>query len=720
MEVEGAKGLIVGGGRVALRKAEKMLPYGPELTVIAPDILPEFYQQRVRIINRAFCDADITQELDFVIAACDSQERNRRIYELCHEKNIPVNVVDQPQLCTFLFPSLIKRGKLSVGISTSGASPSAAIWLRKEIEKLLPEDMEQILECLQEQRREVLLQTDDKEQRSLLLKQLFEQRLEASGLEGAGCVGTKERCLECAGDAGEDGTGLKGAGDADVEDTNPERIGHAGEEGGRLGCVSLVGAGCGSREWITLEGLKLLRACDAVVYDDLIDMELLKEAPYAEKLYVGKRSHRHSEKQRNIERILLELAGQGKQVVRLKGGDPFVFGRGGEEIRFLKKNGIPWRVVPGISSALAIPAQAGIPVTHRGVSRSIHIMTAHTREDALRRDLEQFAELEGTLVFLMGLESLETIAAILMERGRDKNTPAAVLSGGNAARRYKVIGTLENIAKKARAAKAETPAVIVIGNVVALDLENEESRPLSHKRIGLTGTSAFQEKLRSRLLALGAEPVSMMRGSCLEIPAVIPWEQITDASEKWIIFTSAQGIRTFFEKCRREKIDHRRFAACKFAVIGAATGHELEGYGFSADLCPREYTSAALADALLARRKEGESVYLFCSKQGTELFTERLAEKKAECHRFDIYDTCFSCIDPEEEKPQYILFGSAGGVRALHRSGYRIEKGMTGVCIGPVCADAYRECFRAEPIIAETATTEAMVDALLRIKKDAH
>lgn len=673
MEIEGANGLIVGGGRVALRKAIKMLPYGSKLTVIAPELLPEFYELKVTVINRAFCDGDITPELAFVIAACDDEERNRRIFELCREMDIPVNVVDQPELCTFLFPSLIKRGKLSVGISTSGASPSAAVWLRKEIEKLLPEDMEQILDWLKEQRTAVKEQIADEEERSRCLKQLFTQCMEGSA---AG--------VECT------------------------------------GCVSLVGAGCGSREWITLEGLKLLRACDAVVYDDLIDTALLKEVPsHAEKVYVGKRSHRHSEKQKNIERILLELAGQGKQVVRLKGGDPFVFGRGGEEIEFLKENGIPWRVVPGISSALAIPAEAGIPVTHRGISRSIHIMTAHTREDALRRDLEQFAGLEGTLIFLMGLESLETIAAVLMEKGRDQNTPAAVISGGNAPQHGKVTGTLANIAEKAKAAKIATPAVIVIGNVVALDLYNEERLPLFGRRIGLTGTEDFQAKLRSRLLPLGARPVSMMRGKCQEIPAELPWTRITDPVDKWIVFTSVQGIRTFFDKCRREKIDNRRFAACKFAVIGAATKHALESYGFMADLCPEEYTSAALADAMLLQIREGEPVYLFCSRQGTELLTERLAEKKIVCHRFDIYDTSFSCIALEEEQPEYILFGSAGGVRALHGSGYRMEKGTKGICIGPVCAEAYRECFQEEPVIAERAESEALVEALLKLEQEA-
>ncbi len=481
-----------------------------------------------------------------------------------------------------------------------------------------------------------------------------------------------------------------------------------------IGCVSLIGAGCGSREWITLEGLTLLRTCDAVVYDDLIDPELLKEAPSdAEKIYVGKRSHKSSAKQEDIQSLLVKLARQKKQVVRLKGGDPFVFGRGGEEIQFLNQNHIPWRVVPGISSALAIPAEAGIPVTHRGVSRSIHIMTAHTREDVLRRDMEQFAGLEGTLIFLMGLESLAAIVSILREKGRDKDTPAAIVSGGNTANPYKIIGSLDTILEKAQKENVTTPAVIVIGDVVALDFYNGVKLPLSEIRVGLTGTDDFQQKLHRRLQPLGAEPVSLMQGKCEETAVPIPWEEITASERKWIVFTSVQGIRVFFERCRREKMDHRRLASCKFAVIGAATRRELEAYGIIADLCPREYTSSALADELLLQIREGERVYLFSSGQGTDVLTRRLGEKRLGCRRFDLYDTHFLCREVQTEKPEYVLFGSAGSVRALQQSGYRMDEQAQGICIGPVCAQAYRECFKQEPIVAGEATVEAMTEALL-------
>lgn len=517
-------------------------------------------------------------------------------------------------------------------------------------------------------------------------------------------------------------------GDGDMENKN---IG--------MGHVSLVGAGCGSKEWITMEGLALLRSCDVVVYDDLIDTALLNEVPpQAERIYVGKRSHRSSAKQEDIQSILVDHARRNQHVVRLKGGDPFVFGRGGEEIQALNEHQIPWNVVPGISSALAIPAEAGIPVTHRGVSRSIHIMTAHTKEDVLRRDMEQFARLEGTLIFLMGLESLGTIVKVLLENGRDRHTPAAILSGGNALHRCKVTSTLENIVEKAREEGTATPAVIVVGDVVALDLYKDAALPLSDVRIGLTGTDDFQAKLWDRLRLLGAEPVSMMRGRCTELPVVIPWKEITDRRDKWIVFTSVQGIRNFFLRCEDARIDHRAFASCKFAVIGSATGEALEGYGFIPDLCPKEYTSPALAEELLLRVEEGEKVYLFSSKQGTSLLTERLLEKQVDHQRFDVYDTEFVCAfghpvmhgsdrkvlydkvcDNRQMKvPEYILFGSAGGVKALFRAGYRMEESTQGICIGKICADAFREYFQKEPIVAASATVEAMIQVLLETVLD--
>lgn len=241
------------------------------------------------------------------------------------------------------------------------------------------------------------------------------------------------------------------------------------------GTVYLVGAGCGGADLITVRGLRLLESCGAVVYDDLIARDLPNAAPAgALRLPMGKREGRHSASQEEICAKLVELARAGLAVVRLKGGDPFVFGRGGEEALALMEAGVPFEVVPGVTSAIAIPALAGIPVTHRGVSRSVHIATAHTADtpDGLPEGLGALALLPGTLVLLMGLSRLERIAERLVEAGRPPSTPAAVLSGGNAPRPAAVRGTLADIAAKTRAAGVQPPAVIVVGDAAALELSS--------------------------------------------------------------------------------------------------------------------------------------------------------------------------------------------------------------------------------------------------------
>ena len=266
----------------------------------------------------------------------------------------------------------------------------------------------------------------------------------------------------------------------------------------KKGFVYLVGAGCGSADLITVRGLRLLQSCDAVVYDDLIDPALLAQAAHAEQHPAGKRCGRHSMPQSEINSLLVRLGQSGKTVVRLKGGDPFVFGRGGEEFLALQAAGVPCEEAPGISSCIAVPAAAGIPVTHRGASRSFHVITGHTAQtgDTLPESLEALAALHGTLVFLMGLNSLEQIAARLTAAGKPPETPAAVVSGGNAPHPATVRGTLADIAEKARAARVQAPAVIVVGAAAALELCAPAAPvlPLAGVRVGLVGTPAFTER----------------------------------------------------------------------------------------------------------------------------------------------------------------------------------------------------------------------------------
>lgn len=471
--------------------------------------------------------------------------------------------------------------------------------------------------------------------------------------------------------------------------------------------VTLVGAGCGSRDWITLEGLQALQTCDAVVYDDLIDSALLDEVPAdAERVYVGKRMNGVSARQEDIHSILLELSGRRSSIVRLKGGDPFVFGRGGEEILFLKEHGVACHVVPGISSCLAIPEQAGIPVTHRGMSRSIHVMTAHTKEDRLRQDLEQFAHLEGTLVFLMGLNSLATICQQLIAFGKDAATPAAVLSGGNSPSRRTVCGTLQTIPELAK--DVASPAIILVGEVTALNLFGRTA-PMT---VGITGTDAFQGKLRRELNRRGIDSLSFMTGSVKTLDTPIDWDCIA-GSDSWLVFSSAKGVEGFFRRCRADRIDQRRLASCRYAVIGAETARALESFGIQADLCPKEFNSLCLSKELVQAIGDARpTVHLFCSAQGTHNVEAALTQAGIAWKRWDLYDTALVCRPVPEKEPDWMLFGSAEGVRTLHRSGYRFPEHTKALCIGPICADAFRSCFGFEPSVSVQSLVSSMAEYL--------
>ncbi|MBQ1904153.1 MAG: uroporphyrinogen-III C-methyltransferase, partial [Ruminococcus sp.] len=272
------------------------------------------------------------------------------------------------------------------------------------------------------------------------------------------------------------------------------------------GRVYLVGAGCGDFDLITVRGRLLLEVCDTVVYDSLIDDRLLSFVrKECEKICVGKRSGRHSETQENINRILVEKAKEGKLVVRLKGGDPFVFGRGGEEILALKKENIEYTVVPGVTSAVAVPELAGIPVTHRELSRSFHVITGHTKDDFSPDRFSAYARLDGTLVFLMGLSHLNDIACELIKYGKKNDTPAAVISNGASRSQRIVKGTLKSIYSDAVSAGLTSPAVIVIGDTVRFDFSENITAPLKNVTVTVTGTKSFVMKLSDKLTAQGAD-----------------------------------------------------------------------------------------------------------------------------------------------------------------------------------------------------------------------
>lgn len=478
------------------------------------------------------------------------------------------------------------------------------------------------------------------------------------------------------------------------------------------GRVWLVGAGCGGPELLTLRAMSLLAQCDAVVYDDLIDPAVLTLAPANSQLiYMGKRSGRHSAPQEEICETLIRLALEGKTVVRLKGGDPYVFGRGGEEMLALLQAGITCEEVPGISSAIAIPAAAGIPVTHRRVSRSVHIITGHTADtpDGLPADLDALAKTEGTLVFLMGLSQLETISACLLAAGKAPDTPAAVLSGGNSPNPAAVRAPLSKIAEATRTSGIRTPAVIVVGEVAGMELSPR--RPLEGVQVGLVGTDAITSKIRELLLPLGATPRLLLRTILEPLPLSFDWSRLTSGGSHWIVLTSVNGVELFFRRLAEEKLDLRQLHRCKFAVIGAATGKALGAHGIQPDLCPDHYTSTALGEVLCRSVLPGEDVFIFRSAQGSPELTAPLAKANIPIRDIPLYRLQTDTRIPPADlsRLDYLVFASAGGAEQFRTMYGSIPDHTTCVAIGEVTARALDRT----GLLAEEISAQGIVDTIL-------
>lgn len=495
----------------------------------------------------------------------------------------------------------------------------------------------------------------------------------------------------------------------------------------QTGHVYLVGAGPGSRDLITIKGMELLHNCHTVVYDSLSGEELLSEADSScERIYVGKRAGRHSMSQEEINGILIRKAKEGRTVVRLKGGDPFVFGRGGEEAESLHDAHIPYTLVPGVSSAIAVPELAGIPVTHRGLSRSFHVITAHSKEREpekirayLGNQIAGLKDAEGTLVFLMGLSVLDTICELLLHQGKAPDCPAAVVSGGTRYCETVIRGTLADIGDRVKQEGIVSPAVIVIGETAALSLKTENFLPLHGIRVGMTGTRSLQEKLGRALRRAGAETL------CIQ-------ELLTERSEgqdkyfvdlsayTWIVFTSAVGVQLFFDGLSEREIDMRKLSGIKIAVIGSGTADKLRTYGIFADFMPDVYTAEMLAEGLAGcLDKVRDSVLLYQAQEGNPVLERTLRETGINVQRADAYmtkpGTCH-CRD-ELHTLSYLTFASSSGVKAFCMENPYIftESYMRNVCcaaIGEKTAQALEKAGCINFLTADTYTVEGLVKAV--------
>ena len=504
-------------------------------------------------------------------------------------------------------------------------------------------------------------------------------------------------------------------------------------ENKKTGKVWLVGAGPGDVGLLTIKAKELLSQADVIVYDALVSAEILSMIPSdKEMIYVGKRAGKHSASQDEINEILLREARLGKQVLRLKGGDPFVFGRGGEELEKLSRYQIPFEVIPGITSALAVPTYAGIPITHRDFASSFHVITGHAKKgSSLKIDYEALVKLNGTLVFLMGIGALAEICQGLLNAGMEANIPAAVIEKGTTSKQRKVISDIEHITEDVKEVNIQAPAIIIVGKVCALSEQFNWiiNRPLFGRQFILTRPRQNSASLTEKLRDLGAQ--------ILEVPTIrtIP---ITDnaylktALEKkadvcWMVFTSVIGVDTFFEELLQRNWDIRNLfinkKQIKFAVIGEATGRRLKKYGFLPDLIPNIYDARHLGIQLAAQLTKDCEVLILRARQGSKELLPPLQDTGARVRDIPLYDTVYetnSVLDKkviqmiQEKELDAVVFTSRstvhGFVEIIQDS--NALQSISAICIGEQTAEVAKENGMSVQI-AEKATEESIVKCIL-------
>jgi uroporphyrinogen III methyltransferase/synthase len=503
---------------------------------------------------------------------------------------------------------------------------------------------------------------------------------------------------------------------------------------GLTGKVYLVGAGPGDAGLLTLRGAELLRRADVVVYDSLVNRELLALAPEAaEIIFGGKRPRDRAIPQEELNQLLAEKAKAGKTVVRLKGGDPYIFGRGGEEAARLHRDGVPFEVVPGISSIIAAPSYAGIPLTHREHCSSFTVITGHEDpdKDESALDWERVAREPGTKVLLMGVERIGKIAAALEANGLPADTPAAMVRWGTMGRQQTITATLGTLADKVAKADFKAPAVTVIGTVSTLrdTLNWYENRPLFGQRVVVTRNRREAGKLSGQLRELGAE--------VLEIPTIkiLPptrneslIEAITGiGSYDWIIFTSANGVEHFFDYFFKAFRDVRDLGSVRFAAVGPATAKKLREFHLNIDLMPETYTAAATAKAMLAAQNvENISVLLARAESANPELPRLLEDKGAIVDDIAFYktepetaDRNGAADDFEENSADWITFASSSAVR-----NFDARFGLAKRCadnpklklasIGPETTKALKELGLKPTAKAKEHTIDGLAAALLK------
>ncbi|HOM01600.1 MAG TPA: uroporphyrinogen-III C-methyltransferase [Acetivibrio sp.] len=486
----------------------------------------------------------------------------------------------------------------------------------------------------------------------------------------------------------------------------------------RKGKVYLVGAGPGDEELLTVKAVDIIKRADVIVYDRLVSGSILSRIPdNAEKINVGKNAGNHPVPQHEINKILINKALEGKTVVRLKGGDPFVFGRGGEELEFLHENGIPFEVVPGITSAIAAAAYAGIPVTHRDFCSSLHIITGHAKDGgSLDIDYDSLVKLKGTLIFLMSVASFPQIALGLIEAGLNPDMDAAVIENGTRANQRKFVAKLCDIPKVIEENQVQSPAIIVVGKVCALSgkLDWFSKLPLYGCNVLVTGPKKTSEKLVGQLSRLGAYVIEY---PCIDTE---PMDFDIDIKEySWIIFTSSLGVQIFFKKLNEAKLDSRHLHNKKIAAVGSQTAEELLKHGICADFVPSKFDGKHLANELLRSGKitSKDKVVVFRAKDGTKELVEIFESSNISYTDVPAYTTKYIKQDKVDiNNIDYITFTSESCVKGF---AYSFDNAINSskinaICIGEQTAKAAR-AYGMNTIISDAATVSSMVEKIVEI-----
>lgn len=445
LDIKNKRCLVVGAGNIAARKIELLSKAGASVKVIAIEIggavrslAAEF---NLECEQREFRDADI-DGMTLVISATDNNFLNRKISEIAQAKQIPVNVVDNTDLCSFITPSMIDRNPIQIAISTGGSSPVLARHIRTKLESLIPAsygELAGLFARFRESVQNAFPNVDDR-------KRFWESVLESPVVEN---VFSGRMDMAC--------------------DTLETMISRSNSAPGFKGEVYLVGAGPGDPDLLTFKALRLMQQCDVVVYDRLVSKPILELVRRdAEKIYAGKESSNHCLSQENINQLLVRLAKKGKSVLRLKGGDPFIFGRGGEEISELINENIDFQIVPGITAASGCATYAGIPLTHRDYSQACIFVTGHRKNNNEELNWKMLSHANQTVVFYMGLDNIERICTSLKSHGRDESTPAALIEKGTTSEQRVLIGDLNSLPGIVDQNDVRAPTLIIVGEVVEL------------------------------------------------------------------------------------------------------------------------------------------------------------------------------------------------------------------------------------------------------------